>query len=360
MAESKHSGGASYRGFAGRYLLQQIDALAGQQGGCRAAEDIECIHRARVASRRLRSALGIFRKSFPPARIRRWRKAIRRVTRGLGPARDADVQIAFAEAYLKGLTEARYRPGVRRLLLRLRQRRRARQPKVDKTLDRLAKGKLMGQMRPAMAEAAKGGDAGEPWANPLLQYEARRKILRQLDALLTFESSLADPAEKRRHHRMRIAAKRLRYTLEISRPIFRDRIDFAIPRVKCLQTLLGDLHDTDVWIDHIAEFMDLERQRTIKHYGNTRAFSRLKSGLVHMLDDRKRHRAEAFAELGGLWRELTEEDFWGALIEAARRRRTAPGADAPPASSDAPPAPNDAPPASGGAETDPDANPGER
>ncbi|MFQ6042085.1 MAG: CHAD domain-containing protein, partial [Candidatus Poribacteria bacterium] len=57
------------------------------------ADDIEYVHRMRVASRRLRSGFALFEECFPPKRLKRWRKQIRRVTRALGDARYTDVQI---------------------------------------------------------------------------------------------------------------------------------------------------------------------------------------------------------------------------------------------------------------------------
>ncbi|MFH1922387.1 MAG: CHAD domain-containing protein, partial [Planctomycetota bacterium] len=54
----------SYQLLAGRYVRRQIRQLIGQLEGMRKADDIEFVHRARVASRRLRAALGIFRDCF--------------------------------------------------------------------------------------------------------------------------------------------------------------------------------------------------------------------------------------------------------------------------------------------------------
>ena len=86
---------SSYRFLAAGHIRRQAKQLAEQLDGVRAAEDIECIHRARVASRRLRSALKMFSDCFRGKMVKRWRKQIRRITRELGDARDKDVQIDF-------------------------------------------------------------------------------------------------------------------------------------------------------------------------------------------------------------------------------------------------------------------------
>ena len=68
-----------------------------------AEEDIEYVHRARVASRRLRAALAMFRDGFDAQTWKRWRKQVQRLTGGLGEARDKDVQIEFVRGVLAGL-----------------------------------------------------------------------------------------------------------------------------------------------------------------------------------------------------------------------------------------------------------------
>lgn len=54
-------------------------------------------------------------------------------------------------------------------------------------------------------------------------------------------------------HELRIAAKRLRYTLEMFRDVFGDDGERQIERVKQIQELLGELHDCDVRIDLIED-----------------------------------------------------------------------------------------------------------
>ena len=72
-----------------------LDAFVKEIDGVRAAEDIEYIHRMRVATRRLRAALPLFRTCFSGKQYSRWMQEIANITRALGDARDADVQIAF-------------------------------------------------------------------------------------------------------------------------------------------------------------------------------------------------------------------------------------------------------------------------
>src|SRR5690606_40534063 len=55
------------------------------------------LHRMRVASRRMRSALTIFRASFPKKDFKEIDRDVRKVTRALGEARDLDVQLEVVQ-----------------------------------------------------------------------------------------------------------------------------------------------------------------------------------------------------------------------------------------------------------------------
>ena len=64
--------------------------------------------------------------------------------------------------------------------------------------------------------------------------------------LYAWERWIRDPARVTELHQMRIAAKRLRYTLELAAPYFGPDVAAAIREVKNLQELLGTIHDADV------------------------------------------------------------------------------------------------------------------
>ena len=87
--------------FAAQQLIPRLDAMSREVEGVRAGEDIEYLHRMRVASRRLRAALPIFAPCLPRKKYGRWLADIRRITRVLGDARDADVQIAALKRFVK-------------------------------------------------------------------------------------------------------------------------------------------------------------------------------------------------------------------------------------------------------------------
>jgi len=127
----------SFQRLACEYLHSQLEKLQKELAGARTAEDIECIHQSRVASRRMRAGLNFFEKYLPVKKTKKWDSHIRKVTQKLGQARDRDVQIEFIKSFLSNLDEEQkgYKRGIKRLLLRLEQNRCKLQPKIVKSID---------------------------------------------------------------------------------------------------------------------------------------------------------------------------------------------------------------------------------
>jgi len=310
----------SYQLLAGRYVRRQTRQLIGQIEGVRKADDVEFVHRARVASRRLRAALGIFRDCFGRKKVKRWRKGVRQLTQGLGPARDKDVQIAFVRGVLAGLEDPTHRPGIARLLLRLEQSRRALQPEAVEAVDRLEAGGVAEEM---YAEAKrilrelKGRELS--CASRFAARRAEKHIVERLNQFLEYEDCLADPEDIDQHHAMRIAAKRLRYTIEICQPVYEGGLGEFIQAVKDVQSLLGDIHDCDVWVEDLEGFAEKERERTVAYFGHARPFGRLKIGLDSLRQERARHRREGFSQLARLWQDLNQDGLWERLVRTVQR-----------------------------------------
>jgi hypothetical protein len=85
---------------------------------------------------------------------------------------------------------------------------------------------------------------------------AERIVRVRLAELCGFMPQAADPEEVVALHDMRIAAKRLRYILEVTGPCFGPYTKNATKLAKELQDLLGEIHDCDVQIPETAEFAE--------------------------------------------------------------------------------------------------------
>jgi hypothetical protein len=91
------------------------------------------------------------------------------------------------------------------------------------------------------ARRVKGLDPSGPLAD-----NVERIVRVRTDELFAFMPRAASPQEVEALHDMRIAAKRLRYILELTAPIFGPYAATAAKRAKELQDLLGEIHDCDV------------------------------------------------------------------------------------------------------------------
>lgn len=81
---------------------------------------------------------------------------------------------------------------------------------------------------------------------------AERIVRLRLDELYAFDPAVRDVAEVEALHDMRIAAKRLRYVLEVTaEPCFGPYARTAAKRTRDLQDLIGDIHDCDVALPRV-------------------------------------------------------------------------------------------------------------
>ena len=101
------------------------------------------------------------------------------------------------------------------------------------------------------ARRVRGLAPDEPLAD-----NAERIVRVRLDELCAFMPIAADPAEVVSLHDMRIAAKRLRYILEITGPCFGPYARTATKLTKELQDLLGEIHDCDVQVPETVAFAE--------------------------------------------------------------------------------------------------------
>src|SRR5215472_12312597 len=77
---------------------------------------------------------------------------------------------------------------------------------------------------------------------------ARRIVRARLAEFYVWSQYVHDESRAREQHQLRIAAKRLRYTLELFRDFLPEQTSECIKVVKNLQDSLGLLHDCDVLI----------------------------------------------------------------------------------------------------------------
>lgn len=306
--------------FAAEVLLNKLDAISKEIEGVYKAEDKECIHQMRVASRRFRSALRAFKECFPDKVAKKWMKQVRRLARTLGTARDLDVQIEFVSEFLSGLKDTRCIPGVKRLLLRLSQQRESIQPEVISAVQKFESSGLIQDIRGHCQRLIAISKLSKEERFPLSLYQkAYAEIFSNLQDFLSFEQYVDHPEQPDKLHAMRIACKRLRYTMEIFSKLFEDGLKDYIEDAKAVQTLLGNFNDCVVWIRFLDKFLEDERARTIEYYGDARPFSKIKPGIIYVKEDRMRQRDQCYEDFIEFWRERKQQGSWNRILEIVQQ-----------------------------------------
>jgi len=327
------------------YGLQKLpgllDAFTREIAGVKEAQDIEYIHRMRVASRRLRAALPLFSSCFPEKQYSKWMHEITAITRALGDARDADVQIAFLEKTLKKMQKAAdqqksemtgdktsLEPAIRFLLLSLRKKRVFLQKRVLSAFLALEKSRVTDAMQLAFTNLnnefkvtkARPKLAGIP---PL----AASRIGKRLFTLLSYDPWVLHPEAVAEHHATRIAAKKLRYTMEIYGSVYRNSLKKPLARVKKIQEILGDIHDCDVWIDQITLLLLRERTLLRSSRGTKRPDTVTLASLKLVLQDREAERKRRYRQFVHYWQSLERVKLWEELkktLDSGRKARYRP------------------------------------
>jgi len=241
-----------------------------------AGEDPEGVHKMRVASRRLRAAMDVAVPCFPKKWYRPLHKTAKQVTRSAGAVRDREVLLLFLKSERKKKLTPEMRSAIDYWAAELSvERESAREEMLafltdfqDRDIPAEARrrfaphGKAGGKS--AKKSSCKGRDKTEPslidpkqsWAA-----NARRVLKPQIGGLFAFGDAIADPEAVEAHHRARITAKRLRYTLELFADAYGEPGELALNTLKVIQESLGQIHDTDVRIALIAgEIIELVEQ----------------------------------------------------------------------------------------------------
>jgi hypothetical protein len=179
------------------------------------------------------------------------------------------------------------------------------------------------------ARRVKHLDPAAPLADNL-----ERIVETRLDELCSFMPRAGDPRRIQALHDMRIAAKRLRYILEVGEGLFGPYAKQAGKRTKELQDLLGEIHDCDVTFPRItalaeeARAADLEAILAASGQATAVAPEVLAAaphhdahaGLAAMTTSLLARRALLFARFEEMWLQLEREGFSARLRFAVTER----------------------------------------
>ena len=221
------------------------------EAGTRLGEDPEELHVMRVSTRRMRAALRVFEGHLDPQTVRPFVRGLRRTGRALGDVRDLDVFNEKTQDYLETLPPER-RDDLEPLLSVWRAQREAargahaRLPRRSPLSATSSPTSASFSTHPTPAPCPPLFDDGE--ALPARVADVLPAALyERMAAVWAYDAPLAAPDPPLvRFHRLRIAGKSLRYTLEFFEEVLGAEARPLIKSTKRLQDHLGDLQDAVV------------------------------------------------------------------------------------------------------------------
>lgn len=242
------------------------------------------------------------------------RRVIRRVRRWQSLLPKTREEPEFLPVVADRPVHAPLRIGIECVLLRLQQRRRSLQPAVISALETLRKEGIPAEMQEACRSRIVNARLHHTDVHSLPAYQRSFfHISLRLEELFAFEPFVPMPGQIKEHHAMRIAAKRLRYTMEIFNDLYGDGLKKIIKSTKKLQDLLGDMHDCDVWIEFLPQFLEEERRRAISYFGHAGFSGLIEPGVVTLRKDRMQRRSELYRQFVSHWKEMGDTGTWDEL-----------------------------------------------
>jgi len=209
------------------------------------AGDVEGIHQARVASRRLREILPLLAAAAGDHPTRSLRRDVRGITRHLGPLREIDVVLATlvelettAPEHAAAIAVVRARAAIDRDRLA---------PRVARALAKAQTDHLFRRVRDLASQLDSPTEKARCAALAAVRLETRIARLGEAVAAVGVVYA-AGPL-----HQARIALKKFRYALEIAADLGHSRLDASLKQLKSLQDLLGTMHDLQILTGRVRD-----------------------------------------------------------------------------------------------------------
>ena len=262
--------------------------------------DPEGVHSMRVASRRLRSALKDFMPYLRERGLTSVLKRVKDLGGALGEVRDQDVAILALEK-IESQAPVALRPALQQLIEPRKELRDNARENLKSKMSADQIKDLRSEFITRIERAASVDERrtkGKPAPVTFLEM-SEAIILERLKELEDLSDCLFRPFGVEPLHDMRIAAKRLRYALELFQQCWGRSIARYPRRMARLQSALGEVHDCDVWIESIDELVG--RAKKEKREDQVDALVWL---LNHFIKLRTKHLRQALTR----WREWEAHD----------------------------------------------------
>jgi CHAD domain-containing protein len=320
MAKATQVDGLNFDGPAsdaiGQVLLVRMEEMCALGEKAVDWNDPENVHNMRVASRRLRGAAHDFSPYLNSRPLVSSFKSIKKVARALGRVRDFDVTIERLTRTANKAPEdlktcileivADWNEDLEKSRVKLL-------PWIESESLEELRAKfaiaLTNAIKPRKHQKALGGNGAEQFT---YRHVAKAVILERLTQFEELSDSLYRPLKMKPLHNLRIAAKHLRYALELFEGGWSSSLASIAQHVAAIQSALGDVHDCDIMIEDfgkaaVQQVGDPNRQ-TISSWLMMSFLEQRDKALKKSLKQWKRWQSEAMA---AAIRKIVEDDSAG-------------------------------------------------
>ena len=252
---------------------------------CRADFSEEAVHDLRVATRRLLALFDLYRSILNHIRIQKIRRALKEQLDDLDDLRDTQVMLADISEFIQDLPslqtfQERLQKNEKKHLRKTRKRIQSRDPsQLKKRIEKISA--MLADLPAELLREQILTATDERFARVLQAHDA--VDLENIPSI----------------HKLRIAFKKFRYTIEIINPLLTNFPATNFERMHAYQSMMGDIQDLEVASQTFAELTDASQpdlEPVTNHYA-----SRLRTAVFRFVEDK----GEAFT----FWRNTPDQPF---------------------------------------------------
>jgi CHAD domain-containing protein len=229
-----------------KVLLTRFDEMAEFRHAAPGFAEIKGVHDIRVATRRLRSALRDIEPFLHEDPLKPVKRELKKISDALGEVRDRDVAIGALKKLSDEAEDDAVKAGIGQLVKEKTGERNAARTELTAVVTAENIDGLRQTIAAALKEALRGRDRIS------FNDAAARAVAANLDDMLALGPRLYKPFKRNGLHKLRIGAKRLRYSLELLALCRGSDAKFLAKEITRMQDFLGELHDCDIWIDDLG------------------------------------------------------------------------------------------------------------
>ncbi|MFN8474835.1 MAG: CHAD domain-containing protein [Anaerolineae bacterium] len=293
---------------AGRKVLAfHFQKMLNEEDGARKGDDIEAVHKMRVATRRMRAALKMFAPYYKARVVHDLAGDLGDTARALGKVRDLDVALEHLDEYAATLPEEA-RAGLDPLREHWSKQRNKARKKLVSWLDSQRYRQFVAHFKDFVESPGKGRLKSDDSIQPILVRHLAPAAIWDAFAEVRAYDRVVENAPVNLLHQLRIHSKRLRYTLEFFAEDLGPNADSLVEAVTAMQDHLGEMHDAHVSADTLEDFLAAQSHKghelpAVQDYLQARASAEM-------------HYYETFAPV---WDAITGKSFRRKLGDAVAR-----------------------------------------